>query len=157
MSGISCRPENGGIYRPLVSYHGGKLIWEFHEPSLRDRPGVQTRPYGLRSLSTEQQEALDVLQGVARQESMKLPLKPGDMAFVNNRAILHAREEYLNSEGCERYIVRLWLKNKKLAWKLPKWMDERNRSVYFDKGIPDRWAVEPGVKFDVSLVERMST
>ena len=50
-------------------------------------------------------------------------MKAGDMVFINNLALLHARDSYVDPEqGPGRHLVRLWLRNPKLAWHIPQGM-----------------------------------
>lgn len=42
------------------------------------------------------------------------------MVFINNLALLHARDPYVDPEqGPGRHLVRLWLRNPALAWDIP--------------------------------------
>ncbi|KAL2016171.1 hypothetical protein VTK56DRAFT_4111 [Thermocarpiscus australiensis] len=75
------------------------------------------------ALSSLQLEALEVLSSLASKYSHRLDRRPGDMVFINNLALLHARDSYVDpTEGPGRYLVRLWLRNPTLAWKIPESM-----------------------------------
>lgn len=44
------------------------------------------------------------------------------MVFINNWAVLHARESYHDDATATRHLVRLWLRNKELGWEIPESM-----------------------------------
>ncbi len=71
-------------------------------------------------LTEKQTEALKVLNELATKHSRRLDLQKGDMVFINNLSLLHERESYKDPEdGPGRHLVRLWLRNKPLAWEVP--------------------------------------
>jgi len=107
------------------------------------------RPDGVPSLTTKQQEALDLVQQMARTHQLSISTQPGDMTFVNNWAIAHGREAFEDSPEQTRYLVRLWLKNERLAWPLPPEIRLANDMVFYDDALPDRWNIdiENDVKF----------
>jgi len=64
-------------------------------------------------LTTEQVEAMDVLDALAAREDIRLDidLSPGDIQFLHNHQILHARmafKDYPEPER-KRHMLRLWL------------------------------------------------
>ncbi len=65
------------------------------------------------ALTECQNEALDVVHEIAGRPDMRLAIdfRPGDMQFVNNHTILHAREEYEDFEEPElkRHLLRMWI------------------------------------------------
>ena len=61
-------------------------------------------------LSAAQIEALDVLAELAEEFSMSFRFQPGDMQFLNNHVIYHARTAYQDEDGPQgRLLHRLWL------------------------------------------------
>jgi len=69
-----------------------------------------------------QKDALAVLQQTATEQQILLPTRQGDMVFINNWAVLHARESYHDDATATRHLVRLWLRNKELGWEIPESM-----------------------------------
>ena len=63
--------------------------------------------------TSEQVEALDVLDALAAREDIRLDmdLSPGDMQFLHNHQILHARGAFKDYPEPERrrHLLRLWL------------------------------------------------
>lgn len=74
-------------------------------------------------LTDDQHEALDVMSKLATKNRYHLDAMPDDMIFVNNWSLLHARESYVDSDTVQRrHLVRLWLRNAKRAWDVPREM-----------------------------------
>ena len=65
------------------------------------------------ALTDIQREALDFVQDVANRPELRLPMHfaEGDMQFINNHAILHAREAYEDFDDPEmkRHLLRMWI------------------------------------------------
>jgi hypothetical protein len=66
-------------------------------------------------LSPAQHDALDLIDSIANQDAFHLDMEfePGDMQFLKNAVILHARTEYEDWPEPERkrHLLRLWLTN----------------------------------------------
>lgn len=83
----------------------------------------------------------------AEKHELKVPLQCGDMMLYNNLAILHGREAFLGLKTSKngRHILRLWLRNKDLAWQTPLGLA---RDWYRVFGDPQRqrrvhWTIRP--------------
>jgi hypothetical protein len=65
------------------------------------------------ALTARQSEALDAAHEIAERPEMRLAMgfREGDMQFINNHIILHAREEYEDYDEPERkrHLLRIWL------------------------------------------------
>lgn len=72
-------------------------------------------------LSTKQCQALKVLSRVCQEQSLKLDPLPGDMMFVNNLSVLHARDAYVDLPELwqSRHLLSIMLRDKDLAWPKP--------------------------------------
>lgn len=66
-------------------------------------------------LTPAQREALDLIDSIANERAFHVDMdfQPGDMQFLKNAVILHARTEYEDWEEPERkrLLLRLWLTN----------------------------------------------
>ena len=84
-------------------------------------------------------------------------MQPGDLTFINNHAILHSREAFKDNDANPRYLVRLWLRNQALHWKLPRAIQIGNSRIYEDNEIEEKWNVVyvPKVQFKIS--DRLSS
>jgi hypothetical protein len=62
-------------------------------------------------LTPEQMEAMDLLAAVAESLCYRMRLEPGDMQFLNNHVIYHARDAFTDdaAAGHVRRLFRLWL------------------------------------------------
>ena len=65
------------------------------------------------ALSAAEQEALDFVGDVADRPDIRLDMEfhEGDIQFLNNRSILHARTDYVDDPdpALKRHLLRLWL------------------------------------------------
>ena len=74
-------------------------------------------------LSTEQAEAIRVFEDTCQRLALHMVLDVGDIQFMNNEDLFHARTEYkdhpLPAPG--RHLLRLWLATPESegGWKLP--------------------------------------
>ncbi len=62
-------------------------------------------------LSAAQAEALDTLHDLAEELCLAMNFAPGDIQFVNNHVIYHARTAFEDAaaQGADRLLYRLWL------------------------------------------------
>lgn len=69
------------------------------------------RTPGVPSMSAAQWEAIDLLATLGEELCFETTLEPGEMLFLNNHVIYHARTAYEDegSAGRERLLYRLWL------------------------------------------------
>lgn len=140
--------------RPLLFFHGGRIMMNFAREPLLGLEGV-TRAAGLPVLSPAQREALDLVERIATENQITLDAERGDMLFINNHAILHSREAF--TPGASRYLVRAWLKNPALAWKLPRALQEGNSRIYDDNELGERWNIVDVPKIAFRLSERLTS
>jgi Taurine catabolism dioxygenase TauD, TfdA family len=75
---------------------------------------------GIERLSPKQLEALDMVLDLAKRYHLKIHTKTGDMLFINNLSIMHARSAFEDQRGSRRHLVRMWIHNDELGWKLPR-------------------------------------
>lgn len=84
-------------------------------------------------MTEEQAEALDMVHFTAKKNSFSVQLERGDMYFLNNFAVFHARGAFTDDEdeaGQKRHMLRLWLRNEKYAWKTPDCLKDSWFNVY---------------------------
>lgn len=124
---------------PMFSCAGGKVT---SRVTSRQYFRSVTR-YGQElALTDVQREALDALQEVANRPELRLSMlmREGDMQFLNNHAILHARtafEDY-DDPDLKRHLLRMWIAlPKEQRRELSPGLAERYRVVE-KGGIPAR-------------------
>ncbi|PVH87640.1 Clavaminate synthase-like protein [Cadophora sp. DSE1049] len=104
--------------RAIMYYHEGKVILNVSRRLLVGAPRYP-RTEGIPGLTEAQAEALDALHFIAQKYEIRPSMEKGDMRFVNNLGILHRREAFENDGDRSRHLIRLWLNNESLNWKLP--------------------------------------
>lgn len=97
--------------------HAGKLVVALDPARIGPHPAA--RPGLVPSLRPEQVDALAMVQKAARRHQTKISSCTGDMIFVNNWSLLHAREEYDDDATSARHVVRLWLHDSEIGWQVP--------------------------------------
>ncbi|KAJ4313578.1 hypothetical protein N0V84_009335 [Fusarium piperis] len=103
--------------------------------------------------TAKQVEALDLVQQLAEKYQLSLEMEPGDVAFINNLGILHAREEFSDTPENTRYLVRMWLKNMDKAWRLPRTLKRGNDRTY-DETAEEIWNVLPAPRVAFKIREK---
>lgn len=94
---------------------------------------MSPRTSGVPTMTEEQAEALDMVHFTAEKNSFSIQLERGDMQFLNNFAVFHARQAFTDDEdeaGRRRHILRLWLRNEKYAWNTPDCLKDSWFEVY---------------------------
>lgn len=132
------------------------MILNFAREPLTGIAGI-ARTTDLPELSNLQREALDLIENIARENQLLLNTRPGDLTFINNHAILHSRESFEDTSENSRYLVRMWLKNASLAWKLPRPLQFGNSRIYDDNELQERWNIVPEPKLRFKIGERLSS
>ncbi|CAG8876774.1 unnamed protein product [Penicillium nalgiovense] len=94
-------------------------------PILRPLPRPLQRRGNYPPLSDAQQEALRVLEETCVRLSLHMILDIGDIQFLSNAHVLHARTAYTDHAppAPRRHLMRLWLATPENegGWKLPFW------------------------------------
>ena len=87
-----------GFYDELLhcTYDRNQSLWAIEE-------GI--------TFSAEQIEAMDYLDALmaSPEYQLHMEMRQGDIQFVNNFTVMHARTEYRNAPGKERHLVRYWI------------------------------------------------
>lgn len=139
-------PSNPSFRRPLLLEEQGRIICNYRIRPFLGTPGYP-RNAALGPLPAHQAEALDVVAQLADEMCHRFQFQTGDIQFLNNLTILHAREEFQGSEGNEnrRHLLRLVQMDEELSWGLPKELKDVTAKMY-DHGPDDEtfiWSPEP--------------
>ncbi|KAL3493899.1 hypothetical protein BJX62DRAFT_248704 [Aspergillus germanicus] len=129
--------EEGGevVSRPLLFYQPAgdeqaeRLIIQYARRGFTGYWGRPRNP-SLPPLTEAQAEALDALHYLAEKSAVSLDFHKGDIQFVNNLSIFHARAGFTDSGEKRRHLVRLWLRDEELAWKTPEGLKARWEGIY---------------------------
>lgn len=105
---------------------------------------VHPRPAHLPALTARQIEALDAVEAIAQATQMEIQTRAGDMHFINNLAVLHRREGFVDGDSLteKRHLVRMRLRSSRLGWKLPDAL-HREWKKAFKKEADRVWHLEP--------------
>jgi len=95
---------------PIAHRHDGYTTIFFARDFIES---AQRRFADVPRLSARQIEALDLVERLAESDEFRLDMdfRPGDMQFVHNHTVLHARTAYQDWDEPERrrHLLRLWL------------------------------------------------
>ena len=141
--------------RPLLYLHGSRVFFNCSRHSLEGSKEL-IRAADLPCITEIQREALDIIQAIAERHQVTLHMRPGDLTFINNFAMLHSRTAFQDDELNSRYLVLLWLKNERLAWKLPRPLQLGNHTVFYDRKVEEEWNIVAVPKLSFPLHERLS-
>lgn len=83
-------------------------------------------------ITEAQAEALDTLHFLAEKHAVGLDFRAGDMQYVNNLSIFHARDAFVDTVENQRHLLRLWLRDEENAWPTPERLVELWECVYDD-------------------------
>ncbi len=105
---------------------------------------VHPRPENLPKLNDCQREALDVVEAIAQAVQLEIKTQAGDMHFINNLAILHRREGFVDGESAQqkRHLVRMRLRSSQHGWDIPEDLTQEWRNA-FDTETCQTWHLEP--------------
>ncbi|RDH18173.1 tfdA family oxidoreductase [Aspergillus niger ATCC 13496] len=133
----------------------------FHQPATASTPdrvimqyarryftGFQAQPRSpdIPPITEAQAEALDALHFLAEENSATLDFQKGDIQYINNHSIFHARNGFVDEPGNERHLIRLWLRDEEYGWETPEMLRPRWEHVYKDVREEDQvFPLEPNV------------
>ena len=135
-------------------YHSdGRIILNFSRRVLTGHP-YAARSSNIPGLTEAQAEALDAVHFLGQKHQMRLSMKKGDIRLINNMGLLHGREAFLDEDGSaksQRHLIRLWLHNSKMMWKLPGQLQLAWARVFDDEERSRRWDIEPRMVDGIKL------
>ncbi|PSR77185.1 hypothetical protein BD289DRAFT_354054, partial [Coniella lustricola] len=117
----------------------------FHHPATDTTPERVSLQYGRRyfvgfgqlprnpdipPITEAQAEALDALHFLGEKYCVNTHFAKGDIQYVNNLALFHARDGFLDGEDKRRHLLRFWLRDPEHAWKTPEAIQWRWDQIY---------------------------
>lgn len=130
------KPVEGGR---LIHYINGKYISYFTTRRFigyGDLPRDERYP----PLNEKQKEAFGAAHWIGYQNALTLPIQVGDIEYLNNLYLQHARHGFEEDEDHRRHVVRLWLRNSKYSSEI-KYPPEAQAKI--DEGyFPDKYKQE---------------
>ncbi|KAF1929362.1 Clavaminate synthase-like protein [Didymella exigua CBS 183.55] len=130
---------------PTLFFSRGKPICQLVKAPLLGSPRIQ-RDTSMPKVSDKQMYSMHVIQNLATRLSTKLDRKQGDIQFINNLSIMHAREAYqgTNGKASTRHLLRMFLRDPGNAWEKPS----RFRNNFDDPFTPGRSQQLPIIDMD---------
>ncbi|KAF1956500.1 Clavaminate synthase-like protein [Byssothecium circinans] len=121
------------FHQPASSNPSGKerLIIQYARRTFTGFQGLP-RSSAIPPITEAQAEALDALHFLAEKHALSLDFQKGDIQFVNNLSIFHARDGFTNSPERQRHLVRLWLRDEEHAWRTPEVLSGRWDKLFKD-------------------------
>ncbi|KAF2268145.1 Clavaminate synthase-like protein [Lojkania enalia] len=106
---------------PILFFADGKPICQMVKAPLIGGPQLP-RSKEMPALSIEQHHALEVVEDLARCFGTQLDRQNGDIQFINNLSIMHARSAYGGDrkQPSSRHLMRMFLRDPETMWKKPK-------------------------------------
>jgi len=131
--------------RPIFHYVDSRIIIQYarryftgymHLPRSKNIPPI----------TDAQAEALDALHFLGEKYSLGLNFEKGDIQYINNLSIFHARDGFRDDELHARHLLRLWLRNEEFAWKLPKSLQPLLETLYDVNSEDQTFTLEPEIR-----------
>jgi hypothetical protein len=128
----------------VLFHHEGKLIMNFGRTPLLGN-ATHPRPDSLPKLSSRQREALDAVESIARATELHIVTRPGDIHFINNLAVLHRREGFVNGTSSteRRHLVRMRLRDEEMGWAIPDELKAEWSRAFGNPQASKIWHLEP--------------
>ncbi|OCL01899.1 hypothetical protein AOQ84DRAFT_393351 [Glonium stellatum] len=108
-------------FGPALFFAGGRPICQLVKAPLLGSPKIP-RLSSMPSLSSKQLHALQVVEDLAQRYCTKLDRCNGDIQFINNLGIMHARSAYGGKSAQHRntrHLLRMFLRDPRNAWIKP--------------------------------------
>ncbi len=131
--------------RPLLFYEDSRIIFNFAPNALLGSK-AHPRPTNIPSLSPRQLDALTLVQALAENHKIAIPTQVGDLHFINNLALVHRRDSADVGPGGKRHLVRMYLRNEALAWKIPEALNSTSgwgEAYRQGEDVEQVWHIEP--------------
>ena len=94
------------------------------------------RNASLPPVTDAQMEALDTVQCLLEKNSIPLPWERGDIVFINDMALFHARSAFKEKASAGRELIKFYLRDPEQNWPIPQTAKE-NWDTLFGPNKPD--------------------
>ncbi|KAH8655720.1 taurine catabolism dioxygenase TauD [Xylariales sp. PMI_506] len=117
----------------------------FHWPATEAKPERVALQYGRRyfvgfgalprrstipPITEAQAEALDTIHFLGEKFCVNTDFQKGDIQYVNNLGLFHARDGFVDSKTQKRHLLRFWLRDPENAWETPEVLKWRWDQIY---------------------------
>ncbi|TFK22444.1 Clavaminate synthase-like protein [Coprinopsis marcescibilis] len=134
------------IWRSPLFYHDGKMIIQYARRVVTGYQGL-VRSKEIPPITEAQAEALDTLQFFSEKDNVELNFQKGDIQYINNLSIFHARDAFVDTPEKHRHLLRLWLRDEELAWSLPEGLKPHWKAMFYTATPEEqRFQLEPEIR-----------
>ncbi|KAF8629559.1 hypothetical protein AX15_003391 [Amanita polypyramis BW_CC] len=132
--------------RPLLFYHDNRIIVQYARRNFTGFLGLP-RTSNIPPITEAQAEALDALHFLGEKYNLGLNFKKGDIQYINNLSIFHARDSFVDTPEHTRHLLRIWARNEELGWKIPKELEPQTQKLFYSTS-PDEqeFPLEPIIR-----------
>ncbi|SMY28610.1 unnamed protein product [Zymoseptoria tritici ST99CH_1A5] len=116
-------------YTPRTATSPERMIIQYARRTFTGYMGLP-RSSDIPPITEAQAEALDTLHFLAEKHAVTLDFQQGDVQYVNNLSIFHARNAFKDTPEQQRHLVRLWLRDPENAWQTPEGLAQRWADMY---------------------------
>ncbi|OTA98281.1 hypothetical protein M426DRAFT_70121 [Hypoxylon sp. CI-4A] len=130
-------PSRQHLSRPLIHYQPAtesipeRVVLQYARRSFVGF-GALPRSHNIPPITEAQAEALDTLHFLGEKFCVDTYFQKGDIQYVNNLALFHARDGFINSKDKQRHLLRLWLRDSENAWETPEPLKYRWSQLFDD-------------------------
>ncbi|ORY67028.1 uncharacterized protein BCR38DRAFT_300793, partial [Pseudomassariella vexata] len=119
------------ITRPLLHVSDGdNVVFTYSRFPMVGFKGRQRNP-ALPPISEAQMEAMDTVKYMMTKNAVALPWGRGDIAFINDMAIMHARSSFTESgEELQRHLLKFYLRDPAQNWQVPETAKKHWERIY---------------------------
>ncbi|KAK2772041.1 hypothetical protein FQN52_002219 [Onygenales sp. PD_12] len=116
-------------YQPSTATSPERVVIQY---ARRHFTGFQalSRSPSIPPITEAQAEALDAMHFLAEKFSVGLDFRKGDVQYINNMSIFHARDGFTDTPEQQRHLIRLWLRDPEYAWETPEPLQARWAELY---------------------------
>ncbi|EMD66904.1 hypothetical protein COCSADRAFT_168163 [Bipolaris sorokiniana ND90Pr] len=111
-------------YQPKTKSTPERLIIQYARRTFTGYWGLP-RSSDVPPITEAQAEALDALHFLAEKHAVSLGFRKGDVQYINNLSVFHARDRFKNTLEQQRHFIRLWLRDPENAWPTPEALKSR--------------------------------
>lgn len=106
-----------------------KIIFRFSRYPLTGFQGLKRNP-SLPALTEAQAKAMDAVQFMAAANSIEISMTKGDILFVNDQAIMHARGSFSDKDLAQRHLLKMFLRDPDRSWPVAGVALEQRQRIY---------------------------
>ncbi|KAI1172149.1 TfdA family taurine catabolism dioxygenase TauD [Nemania sp. FL0916] len=92
--------------------------------------GALPRNPNIPPITEAQAEALDTLHFLGDKFCVNTDFQKGDIQYINNLAVFHARDGFTDTPEKRRHLLRLWIRDPENAWETPEVLQSRWNDLY---------------------------